>query len=152
LRLDRKRARCWAVVLLPGLLLRSLVPIGFMPTFGPGMSVQLSLCEDYAPISPPAADRSMDMPMGHAMDMPMAAPAQRHSNGQPNSGGGAPHSHQKHSICPYAASSTLAAHSPSANAPTAAEPGTLLPSWPSQVARIKVTPRAQSARGPPSAA
>jgi len=150
LRLDRKRARCWAVAVLPALLLRSLIPVGFMPMFGPGMSVQLSLCEDYAPIPPPASDAAMDMPTGKAMDMPMAAPAQRHSTGEPQAGGGAPRFHQKHSACPYAASSTLAAQSTSANVATAAQSATRLPLRASQVARIKITPRAQSARGPPS--
>src|ERR1039458_8263778 len=36
-------------MMLPGLLLRALIPLGFMPTFGPSLRVQLTLCEGYAP-------------------------------------------------------------------------------------------------------
>lgn len=83
--LDLRRTRFWAVVLLPGLLLRSLIPVGFMPMFGPGLSLRLMLCPEYAPLpaainspAPPAdsastADTSMDMSdMDMSMEMQLA--------------------------------------------------------------------------------
>ena len=132
------------MVLLPGLLLRALIPVGFMPTFGPGMSVGMSLCDGYGPVAPAAADMSMDM----SMDMPMAGSAQPHSPSGPT--GGAPHSDQDHSCCPYAASATLATQSMWVGVPLATQQATEPPSWESQVTRSEIPPRAQSARGPPS--
>ena len=41
--------RLWVALLLPALLLRSLIPLGFMPTFGPGYEVRFVVCECYAP-------------------------------------------------------------------------------------------------------
>jgi hypothetical protein len=38
------------------LLLRALIPVGFMPMFGPGFGVQLTLCEGYAPVPSTAMD------------------------------------------------------------------------------------------------
>ncbi|MEA3174341.1 MAG: hypothetical protein QOF42_1752, partial [Gammaproteobacteria bacterium] len=36
-----KRARGWLAVLLPVLLLRALIPVGFMPMIGPDHSIRL---------------------------------------------------------------------------------------------------------------
>ena len=44
----RKRASWWLAIALPGLLLRALVPIGFMPAFGAGQGVALVLCDGLA--------------------------------------------------------------------------------------------------------
>ena len=140
------------MVLLPGLLLRALIPVGFMPTFGPGMSLGMSLCDGYGPVAPAAADMSMDLSMDMSMDMPMAGPAQPHSPSGPNTSGGAPHSHQDHSCCPYAASATLAAHAMWVGLPLAGQQATEPPLWESQIARSEIPRRAQSARGPPSQA
>ncbi len=135
--------RRWAVALLPCLLLRALIAIGFMPMFGPGMSIQMSLCAAYAPVAPPGAAVSMPMRM--------AAPTRSHSHppGEPKSTGGTPHSPQDRSCCPYAASATLAAQSMFVDFPTTTERGMPPPVWDSQVARPEVAPRSQSARGPP---
>lgn len=135
---------------MPGLLLRALIPVGFMPTFGPGMSVGMSLCDGYGPVAPAAADTTMDMSMGMSMDMPMAGSAQPHSPSAPESTGGAPHSHQDHSCCPYAASATLATQSMWVGVPLTTQRTTEPPLWESQVTRSEIPPRAQSARGPPS--
>jgi hypothetical protein len=58
----RTARRLWLAILLPGLLLRSLIPLGFMPMFGPGYGVRLVLCAGYAPV-PAATAMSADMPM-----------------------------------------------------------------------------------------
>jgi len=137
-------------MLLPGLLLRALIPVGFMPMFGPGMSVRLMLCQDYAPSAPLAASKSMDMGMDMPMDMPTAAPTQWDSSGDSNSAGRTPHSPQDHTVCPYAASSTLAANSAFDHAPPGFEPSAQPSLRTSQVVYSAITPRAQSARGPPS--
>ena len=75
----RRRARLWVAFVLPGLLLRALIPVGFMPMFGPNFGVRITLCEGYAPVPSMPMDMSMDMPM----DMPMSVPAQHHSPGDP---------------------------------------------------------------------
>ena len=55
-RIGGERLKLWMAVLLPGLLLRVLTPVGFMPMFGPDFSVRIVLCEGYAPV--PAAPSS----------------------------------------------------------------------------------------------
>jgi hypothetical protein len=62
----RKRKRWWAALVLPGLLLRALIPLGFMPMFGPGYSVGLMLCPAYAPIPDPVAIKSSTGPARNA--------------------------------------------------------------------------------------
>jgi hypothetical protein len=78
---------------MPGLLLRSLIPVGFMPMFGPRLSLGLMLCPAYAPLPPGLGGASPDhgrgdassesavgmsmgigMGMGMGMDMPMDTP------------------------------------------------------------------------------
>ena len=126
MRLGRKYARWWAAVILPALLLRSLIPVGFMPMFGPGLSVSLMLCPAYAPVPATGntadAEHSMAMPMDMGMSMDMANPPQdeRAALAQPENkasdagiashGDSAPAhpEHQDHTLCPYAASATLA--------------------------------------------
>ena len=147
---DCKRSRIWVAMVLPGLLLRALIPVGFMPMFGPGMSVQLALCADYAPLAPPSAPQSLDMPMDMPMDVAATTPAVPHPEADPSAGGGIPHSHQDHNSCPYAATSTLAAHSVWIHVPTPVEPAAQPHLWLSQVTYSTLVPRAQSARGPPS--
>lgn len=79
----RRRARLWVAFVLPGLLLRAMIPVGFMPMFGPNFGVRITLCEGYAPVPSMPMDMSMDMPM----DMPMSVPAQHHSPGDHPSAG-----------------------------------------------------------------
>ncbi len=144
----RKRAGWWVAIVLPGFLLRSLIPIGFMPMFGPGLHVSLMLCPTYAPVpsSPAQAsmDVAMDMPTGMdmpmAMDMPIAAgvPQQDHREQQDHT-----------SACPYGAGPTLATMAvwaaPHLESLGSAEPPDSTP----QVTSFAVSPRAQSPRGPP---
>jgi hypothetical protein len=161
LRLHRRRTHRWAVLLLPCLLLRSLIPVGFMPIFGPGLSVSLMLCPAYAPSSTTGTDSashdlkaaaaaapSMDMSMD--MDMPMRgdAPAQSTQSGASPRSGSIP-DHQDHSSCPYAASAMLAGL-PAVFAVAIAEQsitGLALPL--PQITYFPPVARSQSARAPP---
>lgn len=146
--------RNWALLLLPCLLLRSLIPVGYMPMFGPGLSVGLMLCPAYAPVPAsiradargvaPTADAAMGMAgMDISMDMSTSA-----STGSPPLNGSGSE-HQDHTLCPYAASATLGAppalFSASVSGPSVAECTQLAP----QVAHFQLSRRAQSARGPP---
>jgi hypothetical protein len=168
------------VVLLPGLLLRSLIPVGFMPMFGPGLSVGLMLCPAYAPlpvaISSPdgrvskkstahasmdmsAMDMSMEMPMAAHEDQPADPSARRTdaSRSKPTGASAASHGrvpgygtdHPEHTLCPYAASATLAA-SPTCFTLTAREQlATEFELLTPQIAYFRLAPRAQSPRAPP---
>jgi hypothetical protein len=140
---SRKRRRRWVAIVLPGLLLRALIPLGFMPMFGPGLSVQLILCEGYAPVPSTASDMSMDMPMAMPMEPEMGRSARLHA-GEPD-----PSSHQDHSACPYGASPTLAATPALAEGSVSVPP--TVPSRPlvAQVGHFQIAPRAQLPRGPP---
>jgi hypothetical protein len=127
IRWNRRRTNWWVALVLPGLLLRALIPLGFMPMFGTDFSVQLTLCEGYAPV-PASMDMSMDMPM--------------------DGKGGVP-SHQDHSSCPYGASPTLASL-PALSAVAQSVQLSATPTLSSpQVTYFELSPRAQSPRGPP---
>jgi hypothetical protein len=152
----------WAVLLLPGLLLRALIPVGYMPMFGPGLSVGLMLCPAYAPIpasiggaadsrtqtatadASATADATMDM---SGMDMPMDMSASASTGSAPphDSGSG----HQDHTLCPYAASATLGAPPAFLSASVSGQSATECTLFAPQVAYFRLLPRAQSARGPP---
>ena len=140
IRWGRHRANWWVALVLPGLLLRALIPLGFMPMFGPHFSVRLTLCEGYAPVPSMAMDMSMDMPMAASMD----GPALHHPDAP---GKGIP---QERVTCPHGASPTLAAL-PALRAVslTVQVAATSLLSSP-QVTYFGLSPRAQSPRGPPS--
>jgi hypothetical protein len=126
--LGRKRVRFWATLLLPLLLLRALVPVGFMPMVGADHSVTLVICDSYAPLPP----MPMDMPMHAGMD---------HS--------GAPLVHQDHTGCIYGSSPALGALPMASLAPFVIEGSrpTLIAS--PQIGFYHTSPRAQSPRGPP---
>lgn len=142
---NRRRQRRWVAIALPGLLLRAVIPVGFMPMFGPGLEVQLILCEGYAPIASTAMDMSKDMPI----DMPMGLPAQQHAGGESGPGGIDPHSHQDHSACPYGASPALAALPALADVPVALQSSAQSLISAPQVANYEIVARAQTPRGPP---
>lgn len=133
----RKHGKWWAAIFLP-ILLRALVPVGFMPMVGPGFSVQLVVCDGYASVPwTTAAPMPMDMPM----DM---------GRGSTNPHGGAP-VHDDHGSCPYGSAPALGA------LPTLASLPALLiqraperPAPAAQVAYVEIAPRAQSPRGPPA--
>jgi hypothetical protein len=132
----RKPKKWWAAIFLP-LLLRALVPVGFMPMVGPGFSVQLVVCEGYAPIPWKSATA---MPADMPMDM---------GTGSPHSHGGAP-VHDDHGSCPFGSAPGLGA------LPTLAILPSLLiqhapdrPTAAAQLAYVEISPRAQSPRAPP---
>ncbi len=135
--------------MLPGFLLRSLIPIGFMPMFGPGLHVSLMLCADYAPVPAAASDGSSDIGMSMRMDMPMDMPmaSSTDSPTRPDQGRGAPH--QDHVSCPYGTGPAMAAMpvwaTPSLRLARPAEPAILA----AQVTALEIAARAQLPRGPP---
>lgn len=129
-----KRTRGWTAWLLPLLLLRALIPVGFMPMVGPDHSVRLVICDSYAPL--PAS--MMDMPMD---GMDMSHPGE-HT-------GGSPPVHQDHGGCPFGSSPALGALPTLAISPILIHhPARLLVAVP-QVDFFRAPDRAQSPRGPP---
>jgi len=143
----RKRERCWIALMLSGFILRSLIPVGFMPMVGRDHSVRLVVCDSYAP-----APWTTSMPMGMShgghdghggMDNP--APHQPAEN----SGGGHP-VHHTQGFCPYGSSPALGALPSLALSPVIVqrpqESAIRLP----QAGYFKLPPRAQSPRGPPA--
>lgn len=139
----RKRVKWWAVIFLP-ILLRALIPVGFMPMVGPGFTVQLVLCDGYAP-----GPRMAAMPPGMPMDMPMDM-GMGMGTTSPDSQGGAP-VHDDHSNCPYGSAPALGALPALASLPALliqrSHESSLATT---QVAYVEVSPRAQSPRGPPA--
>jgi hypothetical protein len=145
----RKRVRWWAALLLPGLLLRSLIPLGFMPMFEPGYGVRFVLCEGYAPVPGTAASKSMDMRMDPVMQATAAAPDHLRQNVAPTVEGGAP-DHQDHGNCPYGAGPALCGLPTHSLVSVTVEPAAALVLTAPQVTYFKISPRAQSSRGPPA--
>ena len=135
--MNRKCARAWMAWLLPALVLRSLIPVGFMPMFGPGHAVQLVLCDSYAPVPPmPVADAmqmSPDMSMDAGIDM-----STRHGG-----------SHQDHGTCLFGTSPALGAPLAVASSTATLQPLVQLPAAAPQLSYYEALFRAQSARGPP---
>jgi len=123
-----------------------------MPMFGPGLSVSLMLCPAYAPV--PAAIGAtantsaaasmdmagMDMP---GMDMSTQDPTAAHAgqSGHPD--------HQEHTLCPYAASATLATPPTCFSLCPSELPVTRFPLLTAQISFFRLAQRAQSARAPP---
>jgi hypothetical protein len=135
----RKRMSWRAAIVLP-FILRALIPIGFMPMFGPGFAVRLVVCEGYAPV-PHSASTSM------SMDMPADMPTDDvGSTADPH--GGRP-DHQDHGTCPFGSGPVVgipaALGTLSLLTQRSAQPILKAP----QVAHSEVSPRAQSPRAPP---
>jgi hypothetical protein len=128
----------WRVAILLPVLLRALIPVGFMPMFVPGLGVQLVVCDSYAPV-PHAASMPTDM----RADMPM-----HHSQHAAGAHGGHP-VHEDHGTCPYGSSPALGALPTLAIAPLLVQRPTQPGVAVAQVAYFEVSPRAQSPRGPP---
>ena len=126
--------RLWVALLLPALLLRSLIPLGFMPTFGPDYEVRFVVCEGYAPTPGTASSMSMDM----SMDMHMDAAET----------GNAPH--QDHGSCTYGSAPALGGLPTLAIVLVAVQHVTELAVTTAQVEYFQISPRAQSPRGPPA--
>jgi hypothetical protein len=118
-------------MVLPGFVLRALIPLGFMPMFGPGHGVTLTLCEGYAPIASMAADMPADMPMD--------------THGEH----GRPPAHQDHGACPYGASPALAALAHSTHPAFAIQPLSPASLAAPQIEHAEIAPRAQTPRAPP---
>jgi hypothetical protein len=136
----RSRGRRWTTLLLPALLLRALIPFGFMPVVaGGGMTI--GLCPGEALLPPGiAAAHHADQHAGHS--------AAEHGAGHAGDLGGGAH----HAPCLFAASATLAA-APDSVA-VAAHAGLEARALPSLAAPLfpPTILRAQSPRGPPLSA
>jgi hypothetical protein len=127
LKFGRRRANWWIALVLPGLLLRALIPIGFMPVFGAHVGVQLSMCDGYAPV----AFAAMQMPADMPMDM--------HPGGK-----------SAHSVCPYGASAALASPLMLGEAPSIVPICAQRQVARAQIAHFEMALRTQSPRGPPT--
>jgi hypothetical protein len=133
--------------MLPGLLLRSLIPLGFMPIFVPGYGMRLIVCESYAPLPGMASSMSAGMHRhvhGHA-----ATGSDNHLQQNVAPLDGAP-AHQHYDTCPYSGSPALGGLPAPAVSLVAIEPGVEPAVISAQVDYFKVSPRAQSSRGPPA--
>jgi hypothetical protein len=129
----RKRRRRWALLALPALALRALIPVGFMPVAtADGLSIEF--CPDAGPL-PAAASAAAD------------AHAQHHHHTE---GGSEPSSATHHAPCLFAASATLAA-APDAASVAAPHAHPRAPGDADVSARAFVPSivRAQSPRAPP---
>lgn len=136
----RRRLKWWGIVFLP-ILLRSLVPVGFMPMVGADHSIRLVVCDGYAPI-PWATETPM------SMQMPVDAPMDG-AMGSSNAHGG--HSgHLDRGSCPYGSSPALGALSSPEPASLWTERAVEPAVASAQVAHFNVLLRAQSSRGPPA--
>jgi hypothetical protein len=150
-RIGGKRLKSWMAVLLPGLLLRLLTPVGFMPMFGPGFSVQIVLCEGYAPVlAAPASSpmvMSMDMPMDSSMDMSVHPP----SGDAAKPGSVSPQHRSHNTCCLYGSIPSLGVLPTLAVIPAVDQRPAELPMPTAQVNTFELLARAQSPRGPPPA-
>ena len=145
----RRNYRSWGTLLvLPGLLLRALIPIGFMPMIGPGYSVQLALCDSYAPVLSMSSttDVSADMAMSDGMDM---APADALQSTAPTGHGGRT-PHQDHGGCLFGSGPTLCTLLAGAVLPAFDQHPADRAAIAAQISYFEVAVRAQSARGPPA--
>lgn len=125
--------RLWVALLLPALLLRSLIPLGFMPTFGSGYDVRFVVCEGYAPTPGTASSMSMDMSTHTSMDGATGTPA-----------------HQDHGTCPYGSAPALGWLPSLAIVLVALQHVAAPTAFTAQVEYFAISPRAQSPRGPPA--
>ncbi len=136
----RKQVKWWAVIFLP-ILLRALIPVGFMPMVGPNFNIQLVVCDGDGPMSATASTpMSMDMPAGMVMDDgDSPAPPYQHLG------------HEDRGSCPYGSAPALGALSTLASLPTLLiQRSRELSLAAAQLAFVEVSPRAQSPRGPPA--
>ncbi len=147
-----KHARWWVAFLLPGFLLRALIPVGFMPMVGPDHGIRFVVCESYAPMPWTTTSMSMDMSMDMPMDVPRDAgtdaPGHRHADHAAHPGGHSP-VHQSQGACPYGSSPALGALPTLAILPETVQRSPEAAVASSQIRYFEVSPRAQSPRGPP---
>jgi hypothetical protein len=144
----RKQVKWWAILFLP-LLLRALVPVGFMPMAGANYTLQLVVCDGDGPLTaPPSMPMSMHMPAGMAMDMPPGMSM----DGSSGSAGSAEHhhGHDDRGTCPYGSAPALGGLPALALLPRLLIQRSVEASLAtSQVAYVEVSRRAQSPRAPP---
>ncbi len=136
---SNKRLKTWWGILFLPVVLRSLIPIGFMPMVGPDSSVRLVLCEDYAPLP----RESADMPAGMVMDGGVMGASRTHGG---HAHGG---SHGDHGGCPFGSSPALGALPSLAPESIAADRAVQPVAAAAQIEHFEVSFRAQSPRGPP---
>ena len=129
-----RRTRGLTTWLLAVFVLRSLIPVGFMPMIGPGHSVQLALCDGYAPVPSMPMSPSMDMSMDPHLDMPQPAHA----------------THQDHGTCLFGSGPALGAPLALPALPVAQLATAGIRALSPQIVHHEVPYRAQSARGPPA--
>jgi len=139
----RTRSSGWLAIVLPGFLLRALIPIGFMPLFAPGLNgglgVGMMLCDG-------GAHHAGNVVSPH--QSPDKSPDKSPDNDSSPSGGGSP-AHNDHSLCPYGASSALAAPSNCSIVPVTLQRSDDPPLSVAQILHFNVAARAQSPRAPP---
>jgi hypothetical protein len=126
-----KRARGLTAWLLAVFFVRSLIPVGFMPMVGPGHSLQLALCDGYAPVPSMPASQSMDMSTDPDMDMSH------------------PRSHQDHGTCLFGSGPAFGAPLAFSALPVGQRQTAGIRALSPQVVHYEVPSRARSARGPP---
>jgi hypothetical protein len=126
----RRRRLAWALLALPALLLRALIPPGFMPVAAE-QGFALEFCPDAAALPPGAAPAS----------------AHAHHHHHEHGGGGS------HPPCVFAASATLAS-APAAPPPVAVPVagGVVAGSVRANDSHLPSIIRAQTPRGPPFSA
>jgi hypothetical protein len=124
-----KRTRRLTAWLLAVFLLRSLIPVGFMPIIGSDHSVQLALCDGYAPVPSMAMDMSTDP----HMDMSQPGHA----------------AHPDHGTCLFGSSPALGAPLAVSTHPAVQLQSAGMAARSAQIIHYEVPYRAQSARGPP---
>jgi hypothetical protein len=143
----RGRRRRFATLLLPALLLRALIPLGFMPLAG-GDGLTIGFCPGEGAL--PAGLAAANLKLLHT-----ASSAQAHHGHAP---GGAPHgpgepggsSHE--APCPFAASGKPA-FAPAILTPgTAASAAAVQEAYAAPTVFLPTVLRAQSPRGPPQIA
>jgi hypothetical protein len=146
--IKRKRERFWMALMLSGFFLRSLIPIGFMPMVGADHSVRLVVCDSYAPT--PWTKTLMPTGMahgGHEGHGGMADPAPHPSAEHPGAG---PLVHHTSGLCPYGSGPALGALPSLVLTPVIVQRPPELAVLLSQAGYFKLSPRAQSPRGPPA--
>lgn len=132
----RRRRRCWALLALPALLLRALIPAGYMPV-AEEQGLSIEFCPDAGAL-PPGIALSASAHSHHHHD-------HRHAGGGPDSS-----SATHHTPCLFTASGTLAP-APAEAALLAAGPAHHDAAEPARGPQLHLPSivRAQSPRGPP---
>lgn len=140
LRCLRTRRLAIALLVLPALLLRGLIPVGFMPEVDARGGISIALC----PGETALPDNAARAPLGHQHD------SHAHQHGSHSSPGAPGATH--HAPCLFAASGA-AAVTPAMPALTLSVPAvTRLPEIPASGVFPPSILRTQSPRGPPSRA